>query len=131
MWISAVSLSSPILGSRVEEIPLIWQMCRGVVERGPLAVPSRMLKLQFILSTLELGLKETGEIKEVFFPPFNFAESQDVIKYGDELRNIMNSVFSWHDQHVAHPGLYILSLLECMKNYLAHIPYSAAYITSF
>lgn len=50
-------------------------MCRGVVERGPLAVPSRMLKLQFIPSTLELGLKETGEIKEVcsffFFSPFH------------------------------------------------------------
>lgn len=44
-------------------------MCRGVVERGPLAVPSRMLKLQFILSTLEPGLKETGEIKEVRFAP--------------------------------------------------------------
>lgn len=63
-----------IRGSRVGEIPLIWQMCRGVVERGPLAVPSRMLKLQFILSTLEPGLKETDEIKEVrfrlfFFPP--------------------------------------------------------------
>lgn len=70
MWIPAVSLSSPILGSRVEEIPLIWQMWRGVVERGPLAVPSRMLKLQFILSTLELGLKENGEIKEVRSSPF-------------------------------------------------------------
>lgn len=38
-------------------------MWHGAVERGPLAVPSRMLKLQFILSTLELGLKENGEIR--------------------------------------------------------------------
>lgn len=45
-------------------------MWRGVVERGPLAVPSRMLKLQFILSTLELSLKENGEIKEVRSFPF-------------------------------------------------------------
>lgn len=40
------------------------------MEKGPLAVPSRMLKLQFILSTLELGLKENGEIKEVHSFPF-------------------------------------------------------------
>lgn len=45
-------------------------MWRGVVERGPLAVPSRMLKLQFIPSTLELGLKENREIKEVLSFPF-------------------------------------------------------------
>lgn len=73
--ISLISLPSLILGSRVEEIPLIWQMCCGVVERGPLAVPSRMLKLQFILSTLELGLKQNGKIMEVnFFPPFELCE---------------------------------------------------------
>lgn len=33
-------------------------------------MPSRMLRLQFILSTLELGLKENGEIKEVRSSPF-------------------------------------------------------------
>ena len=50
-------------------------MCHGVVEMGPLAVPSRMRELQFPLSTLELGLKENSETKKVHFLSLSTTQS--------------------------------------------------------
>lgn len=58
-----------------------------------------------------------AKLRKFAFFPFNCTDSLEIIMYGDEPGNIMNSVFSWHDQHRANPGLYIHTTVECMWNY--------------